>query len=94
MGSEMGIRDGEGLVKYQVTWRNAAERAEGGGVVDVEKVFFFKQKTAYEMLRSLVGSEMCVRDSTCRASFDSLGHKSPLNGCIPAQDTTYAARRP
>eukprot|EP00658_Telonema_sp_P-2_P043768 TRINITY_DN31663_c0_g1_i1.p2 TRINITY_DN31663_c0_g1~~TRINITY_DN31663_c0_g1_i1.p2 ORF type:complete len:136 (+),score=25.92 TRINITY_DN31663_c0_g1_i1:88-495(+) len=28
--------------------------------------FFFKQKTAYEMLRSLVGSEMCIRDSTCR----------------------------
>ena len=27
-------------------------------------VFFFKQKTAYEMLRSLVGSEMCIRDST------------------------------
>ena len=23
---------------------------------------FFKQKTAYEMLRSLVGSEMCIRD--------------------------------
>eukprot|EP00658_Telonema_sp_P-2_P069042 TRINITY_DN5809_c0_g1_i1.p1 TRINITY_DN5809_c0_g1~~TRINITY_DN5809_c0_g1_i1.p1 ORF type:complete len:503 (+),score=128.95 TRINITY_DN5809_c0_g1_i1:3-1511(+) len=29
--------------------------------------FFFKQKTAYEMLRSLVGSEMCIRDShRCR----------------------------
>ena len=26
-------------------------------------LFFFKQKTAYEMLRSLVGSEMCIRDS-------------------------------
>eukprot|EP00658_Telonema_sp_P-2_P073282 TRINITY_DN62336_c0_g1_i1.p1 TRINITY_DN62336_c0_g1~~TRINITY_DN62336_c0_g1_i1.p1 ORF type:complete len:146 (-),score=47.81 TRINITY_DN62336_c0_g1_i1:204-641(-) len=26
--------------------------------------FFFKQKTAYEMLRSLVGSEMCIRDSS------------------------------
>ena len=25
-------------------------------------MFFFKQKTAYEMLRSLVGSEMCIRD--------------------------------
>ena len=24
--------------------------------------FFFKQKSAYEMLRSLVGSEMCIRD--------------------------------
>ena len=28
---------------------------------EVGKVFF-KQKTAYEMLRSLVGSEMCIRD--------------------------------
>ena len=27
-----------------------------------EVFFFFKQKTAYEMLRSLVGSEMCIRD--------------------------------
>ena len=26
------------------------------------RVFFFKQKTAYEVLRSLVGSEMCIRD--------------------------------
>ena len=25
--------------------------------------FFFKKKTAYEMLRSRVGSEMCIRDS-------------------------------
>ena len=26
--------------------------------------FFFKQKTAYEIRLSLVGSEMCIRDST------------------------------
>ena len=26
-------------------------------------VFFVKQKTEYEVLRSLVGSEMCIRDS-------------------------------
>eukprot|EP00831_Metopus_contortus_P037905 TRINITY_DN29854_c0_g1_i1.p1 TRINITY_DN29854_c0_g1~~TRINITY_DN29854_c0_g1_i1.p1 ORF type:complete len:167 (+),score=45.43 TRINITY_DN29854_c0_g1_i1:76-576(+) len=26
--------------------------------------FFFKQKTAYEMQRGLVGSEMCIRDRT------------------------------
>ena len=36
--------------------------------------FFFKQKTAYEMLRSLVGSEMCIRDrstaSRCIHLFD------------------------
>ena len=27
-----------------------------------ENIFFFKQKTAYENLRSLVGSEMCIID--------------------------------
>ncbi|WP_215799919.1 hypothetical protein, partial [Mesomycoplasma hyorhinis] len=26
------------------------------------EVFFFKQETAYEILRCLVGSEMCIRD--------------------------------
>ena len=30
--------------------------------------FFFKQKTAYEMLRSLVGSEMCIRDRSPAAA--------------------------
>ena len=34
-------------------------------VAAVEKgyaFFFFKQKTAYEIMPSLVGSEMCIRD--------------------------------
>ena len=35
-------------------------------------VFFFKQKTAYEMLRSLVGSEMCIRDRNRRLAAASL----------------------
>ncbi len=30
--------------------------------------FFFKQKTAYEMGASLVGSEMCIRDRTTGVS--------------------------
>ncbi len=30
--------------------------------------FFFKQKTAYEMLRSLVGSEMCIKRQVGNAS--------------------------
>src|SRR5665648_1284337 len=29
--------------------------------------FFFKQKTAYEIMPSLVGSEMCIRDSLITA---------------------------
>ncbi len=36
--------------------------------IEVAGFFFFKQKTAYEMLRSLVGSEMCIRDRTTRVS--------------------------
>eukprot|EP00658_Telonema_sp_P-2_P034638 TRINITY_DN25272_c0_g1_i1.p1 TRINITY_DN25272_c0_g1~~TRINITY_DN25272_c0_g1_i1.p1 ORF type:complete len:445 (+),score=115.96 TRINITY_DN25272_c0_g1_i1:65-1399(+) len=40
--------------------------------------FFFKQKTAYEMLRSLVGSEMCIRDSYINTSSqDSLSQAGP-----------------
>ena len=31
-------------------------------VISLVIFFFFKHKTAYEMLRSLVGSEMCIRD--------------------------------
>ncbi len=32
--------------------------------------FFFKQKTAYEILIGLVGSEMCIRDRTTGVSGD------------------------
>ena len=42
--------------------------------------FFFKQKTAYEMLRSLVGSEMCIRDS----NNDSPGRRA-TDRCLPDQ---------
>ena len=35
----------------------------GVKVVSLLFIVFVKQKTAYEMLRSLVGSEMCIRDS-------------------------------
>ena len=33
-----------------------------GRLAGVVWFFFFKQKTAYELLRGLVGSEMCIRD--------------------------------
>ena len=33
-----------------------------GGRRIIKKIFF-KQKTAYEIARRLVGSEMCIRDS-------------------------------
>ena len=38
-----------------------------GGLVEQQtfpSLFFFKQKTAYEISACLVGSEMCIRDST------------------------------
>src|SRR5450756_1658942 len=35
--------------------------------------FFFKQKTAYEIMPSLVGSEMCIRDSSSSALRRTLG---------------------
>ena len=33
-----------------------------GGCVSFLCLFFFKQKTAYEIEYGLVGSEMCIRD--------------------------------
>eukprot|EP00831_Metopus_contortus_P064510 TRINITY_DN57734_c0_g1_i1.p1 TRINITY_DN57734_c0_g1~~TRINITY_DN57734_c0_g1_i1.p1 ORF type:complete len:512 (+),score=72.03 TRINITY_DN57734_c0_g1_i1:91-1626(+) len=35
---------------------------DGISVLECNFFFFFKQKTAYEMQRGLVGSEMCIRD--------------------------------
>eukprot|EP00825_Cyclidium_porcatum_P005559 TRINITY_DN12713_c0_g1_i2.p1 TRINITY_DN12713_c0_g1~~TRINITY_DN12713_c0_g1_i2.p1 ORF type:complete len:133 (-),score=28.99 TRINITY_DN12713_c0_g1_i2:31-429(-) len=35
--------------------------------------FFFKQKTAYEIMPSLVGSEMCIRDSICISDHEISG---------------------
>src|SRR5678815_4915465 len=51
--------------------------------------FFFKQKTAYEMLRSLVGSEMCIRDSLCATSVSSV---SPWCGFTRNSSTTETQR--
>eukprot|EP00658_Telonema_sp_P-2_P018757 TRINITY_DN17347_c0_g1_i2.p1 TRINITY_DN17347_c0_g1~~TRINITY_DN17347_c0_g1_i2.p1 ORF type:complete len:171 (+),score=40.25 TRINITY_DN17347_c0_g1_i2:85-597(+) len=44
--------------------------------------FFFKQKTAYEMLRSLVGSEMCIRDSFQRAPALQVLHDKLVNAGV------------
>eukprot|EP00831_Metopus_contortus_P048764 TRINITY_DN39918_c0_g1_i1.p2 TRINITY_DN39918_c0_g1~~TRINITY_DN39918_c0_g1_i1.p2 ORF type:complete len:106 (+),score=29.49 TRINITY_DN39918_c0_g1_i1:47-364(+) len=45
--------------------------------------FFFKQKTAYEMQRGLVGSEMCIRDSFPSVSVSSV--KASINA-LPWSD--------
>eukprot|EP00658_Telonema_sp_P-2_P035096 TRINITY_DN25572_c0_g1_i2.p1 TRINITY_DN25572_c0_g1~~TRINITY_DN25572_c0_g1_i2.p1 ORF type:complete len:112 (-),score=34.46 TRINITY_DN25572_c0_g1_i2:11-346(-) len=46
--------------------------------------FFFKQKTAYEMLRSLVGSEMCIRDSHQSSSPSAASHDVYSNSRQPS----------
>ena len=43
-------------------WHNLANTIEQV-MCGSNAVFFFKQKTAYEIRLSLVGSEMCIRDS-------------------------------
>src|SRR5659263_540911 len=42
--------------------------------------FFFKQKTAYEIMPSLVGSEMCIRDSQPAALCGLVGVKPTCGG--------------
>eukprot|EP00658_Telonema_sp_P-2_P045052 TRINITY_DN32964_c0_g1_i1.p1 TRINITY_DN32964_c0_g1~~TRINITY_DN32964_c0_g1_i1.p1 ORF type:complete len:158 (+),score=65.99 TRINITY_DN32964_c0_g1_i1:108-581(+) len=53
--------------------------------------FFFKQKTAYEMLRSLVGSEMCIRD---RYSFawNWLGMTIPAGEKVIFNEVEYTSQ--
>eukprot|EP00658_Telonema_sp_P-2_P057711 TRINITY_DN46125_c0_g1_i1.p1 TRINITY_DN46125_c0_g1~~TRINITY_DN46125_c0_g1_i1.p1 ORF type:complete len:183 (-),score=51.52 TRINITY_DN46125_c0_g1_i1:88-636(-) len=53
-------------------------------------VFFFKQKTAYEMLRSLVGSEMCIRD---RATIARFGFISGFTTCAVLYSSALLIRR-
>eukprot|EP00658_Telonema_sp_P-2_P013227 TRINITY_DN15009_c0_g1_i1.p1 TRINITY_DN15009_c0_g1~~TRINITY_DN15009_c0_g1_i1.p1 ORF type:complete len:1492 (-),score=427.74 TRINITY_DN15009_c0_g1_i1:101-4576(-) len=48
--------------------------------------FFFKQKTAYEMLRSLVGSEMCIRDSPEIATMEGGGRRMSWIGMPSPRD--------
>eukprot|EP00658_Telonema_sp_P-2_P006593 TRINITY_DN12493_c0_g2_i3.p1 TRINITY_DN12493_c0_g2~~TRINITY_DN12493_c0_g2_i3.p1 ORF type:complete len:314 (+),score=47.14 TRINITY_DN12493_c0_g2_i3:40-981(+) len=54
--------------------------------------FFFKQKTAYEMLRSLVGSEMCIRDRGSSASTESGSNSIKIvtsGGSTPHSTSTF-----
>eukprot|EP00831_Metopus_contortus_P037495 TRINITY_DN29531_c0_g1_i1.p2 TRINITY_DN29531_c0_g1~~TRINITY_DN29531_c0_g1_i1.p2 ORF type:complete len:111 (-),score=24.20 TRINITY_DN29531_c0_g1_i1:187-519(-) len=44
--------------------------------------FFFKQKTAYEMQRGLVGSEMCIRDRY-------MGPKIPSNAVVCSSENQH-----
>ena len=55
------------------------------GPTITHKVFFFKQKTAYEIMPSLVGSEMCIRDR-----FDS-GQLGNVVGISAERDAVYSS---
>src|SRR5450756_2781437 len=64
--------------------------------------FFFKQKTAYEIMPSLVGSEMCIRDSLHARRDDEIQRDRHQGGHHEHDDevsvsshwvTTSAARR-
>ena len=48
--------------------------------VSVSYFFFFKQKSAYELLRSLVGSDMCIRDSGVQVGSGWPAASTPLVG--------------
>ena len=50
-------------------------------------VVFVKQKTAYEMLRSLVGSEMCIRDRP----YPEPGTRILLTLCLRNSDNAISA---
>ena len=50
--------------------------------------FFFKQKTAYEIRLSLVGSEMCIRDSV-DANFDHLLEIDDIGSKVASNIVNY-----
>src|SRR5665254_13149 len=52
----IGAGAGGGLPQWNCNGQNSADARHGVPIV------FFQQKAAYEVLRSLVGSEMCIRD--------------------------------
>ncbi|WP_460366159.1 hypothetical protein, partial [Staphylococcus aureus] len=62
--------------------------------VNTHKVYFFKQKTAYEIAQCLVGSEMCIRDRLPREDVDAL----IINACLlytsPSPRDTERSRMP
>ncbi len=56
--------------------------------------FFFKQKTAYEIRLSLVGSEMCIRDRTTRVSNPVCSPRFRASTSVSVQQAAFAAGVP
>src|SRR5665648_1032104 len=50
--------------------------------------FFFKQKTAYEIMPSLVGSEMCIGDQ------QTAGHPKVHSGYLPSRQSPLCRPHP
>ena len=69
--------------------------------IDFLTLIFFKQKTAYEISACLVGSEMCIRDSTRKGK--SMGNRliflyqlevTDLVNCMSLMDWTCSEQVP
>ena len=61
--SNRWVKDGTKTDKGGVSERKQSANMDGGRELKRSvDVFFFKQKTAYEIGYGLVGSEMCIRD--------------------------------
>eukprot|EP00825_Cyclidium_porcatum_P025314 TRINITY_DN27557_c0_g1_i1.p2 TRINITY_DN27557_c0_g1~~TRINITY_DN27557_c0_g1_i1.p2 ORF type:complete len:100 (+),score=14.14 TRINITY_DN27557_c0_g1_i1:26-325(+) len=58
-------------------------------ILQLESVFFFKQKTAYEIMPSLVGSEKCIRD---RVSTQSTWEMMEISRNVPIAARQMATR--
>ena len=61
------VKINDGRLRYRVD-KNKIKKIIGLRIKKISRrskflLFFFKQKTAYEIRLSLVGSEMCIRDS-------------------------------
>ena len=51
-------------INFVVAWIDFFRKQAYAGMAKLQFRTFFKQKTAYEILSGLVGSEMCIRDSS------------------------------
>ena len=60
--------------------------------VKLRAAVFFKQKTAYEIRLSLVGSEMCIRDSTiCFSAYEMLKYTTEYFKKLPQRESVCHA---
>ena len=63
LGKYLQLAESEDCLLYTSDAADDGYSVDLGGRRIIKKIFF-KQKTAYEISEGLVGSEMCIRDST------------------------------